>query len=192
MTTSRGHGYSGGRGSGPPSHSSGRGRGRGQTQRGGFSNSSGCGAGNFSNNSASRPQCQVCDKIGHTAKKCWYRYEDDSTMDSRTAGLATSSDNNWYINSGATNHITGDLDKVTMHDTYGGHDQIHVANGSGMHIAHISTSIILTPTHTLTLNNVLHVPSTQKNIFFSFIGLLSIMIPSLSFTPIFFLLRIEK
>jgi hypothetical protein len=87
-------------------------------------------------------------------------------MDSRTVGLATSSDNNWYTDSRATNHITGDLDKVTMHDTYGGHDQIHVANGSGMHIAHIGTSIILTPTRTLTLNNVLHVPSTQKNLLF--------------------------
>jgi hypothetical protein len=61
-------------------------------------------------------------------------------------------------------HIIGDLDKLTMHDTYGGHDQIHAANGSGMNIAHIGTSIIPTLTHALALNNVLHVPSTHKNL----------------------------
>jgi hypothetical protein len=87
----------------------------------------------------------------------------------RSAGTAmrmtpTSSDNNWYTNSGATYHVTGDLDKLTMHDTYDGHDQFHAANGSGMHNAHIGTSITPTPTRTLTLNNVLHVPSTQKNL----------------------------
>jgi hypothetical protein len=73
-------------------------------------------------------------------------------------------DNSWYTNSGATDHITRDLDKLTMHDTYGGRDQIHAANGSGMNIAHIGTSIIPTPTRTLALNNVLHVPSTHKNL----------------------------
>jgi hypothetical protein len=112
----------------------------------------------------SQPQYQVCDKIGHTTKKCWYRYEDDSTIESCTAGMATSSDNNWYTNSGAIDHITGDLDRLTMHDSYSGHDQIHVANRSAMNIAHIGTSIIPTPTRTLTLNNVLHDPSTHKNI----------------------------
>jgi hypothetical protein len=54
-------------------------------------------------------------------------------------------DNSWYTNSGATDHITRDLDKLTMHDTYGGRDQIHATNGSGMNIAHIGTSIIPTP-----------------------------------------------
>jgi hypothetical protein len=34
-------------------------------------------------------------------------------------------------------HITGDLDKLTMHDTYLGNDQIHAANGSGMDISRI-------------------------------------------------------
>jgi hypothetical protein len=165
MTASRGRGSSGGRGSGPPSCGSGHGRGHGCTQCGGFSNSSGRGLGNFSNGSASRPQCQVCDKIGHTAKKCWCHYEDDSNIDSHMAGLTTSFNNNWYSDSRAMDHITRDLDKLTMHDAYGGHDQIHVADGSGMHIAHIGTSIIPTPSRALTLNNVLHVPSTQKNLF---------------------------
>jgi hypothetical protein len=73
-------------------------------------------------------------------------------------------DNSWYTDSGATDHITDDLDKLKMHYTYGCHDQIHAANDSGMNITYIGTSIIPTPILTLALNNVLHVPSTQKNL----------------------------
>jgi hypothetical protein len=53
MTASHCHNYFGGRGFGRPSRGSGRGCGHGQTQQGGFSNSSGHDAGNFSNSSAS-------------------------------------------------------------------------------------------------------------------------------------------
>jgi hypothetical protein len=81
-------------------------------------------------------------------------------------GLATSTstDNNWYINFGATDHITGEFDKLMMHDVYYDNDQVHMANGSGMYTTHIGKSIILTPTHNITLNNVLHVPSTHKSL----------------------------
>jgi hypothetical protein len=60
--------------------------------------------------------------------------------------------------------ITGDLDKLTMHDTYLSNDQIHATNGSGMDITRIGNSIIPTSSHNLVLNNVLHVPSTHKNL----------------------------
>jgi hypothetical protein len=53
-----------------------------------------------------------------------------------------------------------------MHDPYTDHDQVHAANGSGMDITHIGTSIIPTTTCPLTLNNVLHVSSAHKNLIF--------------------------
>jgi hypothetical protein len=159
MNVSRGRGYSGGRGSG--SSSCGSGPGRGHTQRGGFSNQQGRSA---SNGSSSRPQCQVCSKIGHTAKTWWCCYDDDSNIESLTSGIAasTSTDNNWYTDSRVTYHITGELDKLMMHDVYCSNDQIHMANGLGVDITRIGKSIIPTPTHNLTLNNVLHVPSAHK------------------------------
>jgi hypothetical protein len=52
MTATQGRGFSSGRGYG----GSDRGRGRGRS---------------------SRPQCQVCLKIGHTSNNCWHRYEED-------------------------------------------------------------------------------------------------------------------
>jgi hypothetical protein len=165
MPASRGRGYSpGGRGPGPSSHGSGRGCGRGHNQCGGFSNQQN--HGNISS-SSSKPLCQVCSKIGHTAKICWYRYDNDST-EPRTIGVTTSgaTENTWYTDSGATYHITGDLDKLTMHDAYYGNDQVHSANGSGMDITRIGKFIIPTPLCNLALNNVLYVPSAQKNLIF--------------------------
>jgi hypothetical protein len=85
----------------------------------------------------------------------------------RTAATASSSfgpDNNWYIDSGTTDHITGELDKLTIHDAYTSSDQIHVVNGVGMEISYIGTSIIPIPSHNLLLNNVHHVPTANKNL----------------------------
>jgi hypothetical protein len=158
-TASRGRGMSRGR-SGSGSRGRGRGRSRGAS-RGGFNNN------RTDTNNVARPQCQVFLKIGHTAATCWYRFDEDFIPEQRTAAAATASygsDNNWYTDSKATDHITGELDKLTMHDAYNGTDQIHAANGAGMEISHIGTSVIPTPCRNLVLNNVLHVPSANKNL----------------------------
>uniref|UniRef100_A0A453J993 Uncharacterized protein n=1 Tax=Aegilops tauschii subsp. strangulata TaxID=200361 RepID=A0A453J993_AEGTS len=55
-------------------------------------------------------------------------------------------DTNWYMDTGATNHITGELEKITMHEKYHGHDQVYTAaNGAGMEISHVGQSFIKTP-----------------------------------------------
>jgi hypothetical protein len=51
-----------------------------------------------------------------------------------------------------------------MHEPYTSTDQIHVVNGSGMGITRIGTSIVPTSSRNLFLKNVLHVPSTNKNL----------------------------
>jgi hypothetical protein len=139
-----------GRGSGGSSRDNSRGRGHGHgPSRGGFNNQSGKSSKSGSG-SSSCPQCQLCLKIGHSAKTCWYRYEDNSSFEPRHAALATTSDvdNNWYTDSEAMDHITGDLYKLTMHDTYLGNDQIHTKNGSGMNTTRIGNTII--PLHLVT------------------------------------------
>ena len=73
-------------------------------------------------------------------------------------------DTNWYADSGATEHITGELDKLTMRERYHGGDQVHTASGTGMELAQIGNSIVKTPKKNLHLNNVLHVPHASKNL----------------------------
>uniref|UniRef100_A0A453KL04 Uncharacterized protein n=1 Tax=Aegilops tauschii subsp. strangulata TaxID=200361 RepID=A0A453KL04_AEGTS len=61
-------------------------------------------------------------------------------------------DTNWYMDTGATNHITGELEKLTLHEKYCGHDQVYTAtNGAGMEISHIGHSFIKTPHKNLEL-----------------------------------------
>jgi hypothetical protein len=76
-------------------------------------------------------------------------------------------DSNRYMVSGATDHITGELDKLTVSDKYKANDQVHTANGAGMKIEHIGRSILQTPMRNLILKNVLHVPHATKNLVYA-------------------------
>jgi hypothetical protein len=49
-----------------------------------------------------------------------------------TASIGYNVVTEWYTNTGATDHITSEFDKLTTREKYGGTDQVHVANGSGM------------------------------------------------------------
>ncbi|XP_071683653.1 uncharacterized protein [Lolium perenne] len=124
------NGYRGGRGGG---------RGRGDGGRGG-------GGGNYNNsarhnsqrpfdaNGNPRPQCQLCDKYGHSALKCWKRFNKDYNGEEKPAGSpahAYGIDTNWYLDTGASNHVTGELEKLTIRDRYHAHEQIHTAGVAG-------------------------------------------------------------
>jgi hypothetical protein len=190
LAASRGHGSSGGCSFGSSDRITGRGRGRSRSSRGVFSR------GGFSRSSggnSSRPQCQVCLKIGHTADKCWHRFKEYYVPEPHTSSATSSSgvNNSWYTDSGATDHITGDMDRLTMLDRYASADQVHGANGIGMDITHIGKTVISNLCRDLVLNNILHVPSINKNLI-SFIVLPWTMITSLNFTHISFLLRTKK
>jgi hypothetical protein len=101
----------------------------------------------------------------------------------RLAGVASASTNdpNWYLDSGATDHITGELEKLTMHETYHNNDQIRVANGTGMDITHVGKAVLPDPfilitscTYPIPINNL-----------FLFIGSILITILSLSYILFF-------
>lgn len=124
------------------------------------------------------PVCQLCERTGHTVHKCWYRFNeryvaprDGGAHQFRTGPRHSASsavpygvDTNWYFDSGSTDHITSELDNLTTHERYTGKDKIHVANGKGMSISHIGNSIIHTPQRDFSFNNVLHVPTSTKNL----------------------------
>jgi histone deacetylase 1/2 len=66
------------------------------------------------------------------------------------------------MDTGATDHVTGELEKLTVHDKYHGGDQVHAANGTGMEITNVGHSFLHSPN--LHLRNILHVPQAQKNL----------------------------
>jgi hypothetical protein len=73
-------------------------------------------------------------------------------------------DPTWYSDTGATDHVTSELDKLVMREKYTGQEQIHSTNGGGMQITHIGKSTLHTPSCNLILKNVLYVPSSCKNL----------------------------
>ena len=71
----------------------------------------------------------------------------------------------WYFDTGATDHLTGELDKLAMKEPYKGKDQVHTANGAGMRISHIGQSSISTSgSRPLHLRNVLCVPEVSRSL----------------------------
>ncbi|KAK9141071.1 hypothetical protein Scep_010752 [Stephania cephalantha] len=109
-----------------------RGRGNGRFRgRGGFKSSS----------SNSKPTCQICGKFGHSAAVCYYRadmkYMGTQTGNSHQPQLRpftsqshtpssffTASeaghDGSWYMDSGATSHVTGDASQMLNNSAYSG------------------------------------------------------------------------
>jgi hypothetical protein len=166
LSATRGRGSFGARGSGRSSrgNSCGRGHGHGPS-RGGFNNQSEKSSGS-SSGSSSRHNANCNSRSGIVQRRVGTDMKKILPLSrampllllplaSRTTGTP---------DSGAMDHITDDLDKLTMHDTYLGNDQIHVANESGMNITRIGNTIIPTSSRNLVLNNVLHVPTTHKNL----------------------------
>jgi hypothetical protein len=70
----------------------------------------------------------------------------------------------WYSDMGVIDHITNELYKLVVCENYTSQEQIHTTNGGGMHITHVGNSILHTPSHNLSLKNVLHVPRSRKNL----------------------------
>jgi histone deacetylase 1/2 len=127
-----------------------------------------------------RPICQICDKPGHKASSCFKRFKQDYLgvdndgryMERQVAAATTpgqtssySVDSGWYMDTGATDHLTNHLDKLTVKENYTGNDQVHAANGHGMHIHHIGqTTIPTSSSHSLRLKGILHVPSVTRSL----------------------------
>lgn len=157
----RGRGSQRGRGGGGCGRGGNRGRGHGNQPR------------HENNNNASdsnKPRCQLCKKVGHEVMDCWHRFEEDfvpTTPKKKYASMAYTPygvDTNWYTDTGASHHVTGSLEKLSVHDAYKSQDQVHTASSAGMSISHIGHSIVHTPSRNLHLKNILHVPKASKNL----------------------------
>jgi hypothetical protein len=145
----------------------GGGHGRGRGGRGHYGDDNGGRHG--TPDSSERPTCQLCGKEGHTVLRCYKRFDTNFTgpADVKIAASATTSyiiDTNWYSDTGATDHITGELEKLTMNEKYHDDNHVHVADGSGMKIDQIGQSSVRTPKSNLLLNNVLYVPQANKSL----------------------------
>jgi hypothetical protein len=134
----------------------GRGRGRGSPSSGIFN--------------PNRPICQICQKLGHTANRCYSRFDHSYQQSPAGPSAAFSAqqaipDSAWYNDTGSTHHITNDLSNLNMRaEEYTGTDQIRVGNGQGLSIQHTGSACLPSRVHNFSLQSLLHVPQIQKNL----------------------------
>uniref|UniRef100_A0A803NUC9 Integrase catalytic domain-containing protein n=1 Tax=Cannabis sativa TaxID=3483 RepID=A0A803NUC9_CANSA len=74
-------------------------------------------------------------------------------------------DDNWYADSGASNHLTSDPGKIQAKTEYEGKEQITIGDGRKLPISHVGSGVIQTKSsNPLLLKNMLHIPSISKNL----------------------------
>lgn len=147
-----------------------RGRGGSYSTRGrGFSqqvNTTGWNQGQSNDN---RPTCQICGRVGHSAMKCYNRFDlayQSTDVPKALAAIQMSdqSGQEWFPDSAATAHITAAPSSLQNTAPYHGPESVMVGNGEQMPITHVGSTVITTPQGSIPLLDVLVCPGIQKNL----------------------------
>ncbi|KAH9711302.1 retrovirus-related pol polyprotein from transposon RE1 [Citrus sinensis] len=123
---------------------------------------------------------------GHTAATCKDRFNKDfiparyphqnnynqgfnqgysqRNMSAYLATPETVMDDGWYLDSGATHHLTNDLNNLNISEPYEGNEKLIIGNGYGLTISRIGNTHLAVGNHKLLLKNLLFVPHITKNL----------------------------
>lgn len=149
-------------------------------------------SGNYQGNTNRGPRpylgrCQACGVQGHSAKFCpefrmvrgsqatqWQLSPQNQNWRPPTsqqpwhptanAAMIAGDNSTWLLDSGASHHMTSDLANMSLHAPYNGGDDVIIGDGSALQISHTSSSSLPSFKQPFFLNNVLYVPSLDKNL----------------------------
>ncbi|KAG2704800.1 hypothetical protein I3760_05G022100 [Carya illinoinensis] len=70
----------------------------------------------------------------------------------------------WFTDSGANQHITANLEQLTLAQPYTGQEHVAVGNGQCLNIKNTGSIVLHTPTSSLKLSHILHCPQASANL----------------------------
>ncbi|RVW60941.1 Retrovirus-related Pol polyprotein from transposon RE1 [Vitis vinifera] len=73
-------------------------------------------------------------------------------------------DESWYLDSGASHHLTQNLGNLTNTSPYTGTDRVTIGNGKHLSISNIGSKQLHSHTHSFQLKKVFHVPFISANL----------------------------
>lgn len=103
-------------------------------------------------------QCWHCHQFGHVQAKC------PQSRPFVGMHVASSSNPNWYWDSGATNHMTHDAKLFSLGASYTPTDNVVIGNGDTLPITQSGNVFLSSGTYVFRLFDVLRVPSLHKNL----------------------------
>ena len=113
------------------------------------------------------PRCQICKTKGHTIDRFRSHYEciEPTTQlveaFNTSCSLSNGSESYWFIDIGASAHMTPDPSQLDKVEPYHGKDCVIVGNGASLPISHTG---MLSPSSNFKLLDVLIVPRLTKNL----------------------------
>ena len=76
----------------------------------------------------------------------------------------TFNNSNWLLDSGASHHVTADLNNLSFHKPYDGTNDIVIGDGMGLPISQTNSTTLSTTSHSFSLSNVLCVLTMKRNL----------------------------
>ncbi|CAL9010869.1 unnamed protein product, partial [Prunus brigantina] len=109
--------------------------------------------------------CSTCSTNQHTTAQCPHKFSGPDSFPS-FAGAHTLQphDPNWYPDTGATHHMTGNLPSLQQPQSYTGNNSVFMGNGDSLPISHTGNIPLSLGQSQFSLRNVFGVPSLTKNL----------------------------
>jgi hypothetical protein len=119
-----------------------------------------------------RPACQICGKFSHQVLDCFHRmdhaFQGRHPHDQLSAMVADSNsapaNDPRYADSTANQHITANLENLSLQQPYLGSEDVAVGNGTGLRIRHTGSMVFHTPQSSFHLSKVLHCSQAYANL----------------------------
>ncbi|OIT18955.1 hypothetical protein A4A49_65798, partial [Nicotiana attenuata] len=109
--------------------------------------------------------CQLCYQPYHTARDCPSLNSKAFVSDiSSNYSCSSPGDASWFVNSGASSHMTPNASNLSSITPYNGSDRVVVGNGTQLPISYIGHGIFSTSDSRFSLRDILVVPHLSTNL----------------------------